>query len=329
MKRILDYTIGACDRDVTVLDFLREKGYSRHMLTGFKAFPETLLLNGERPSGRTLLREGDLLRVALPQETSPEKILPVEMDLSILYEDEDCLVIDKPADTPVHPSQGNYENTLANGVAWYYQSRGESCVFRCINRLDRDTTGVVLLAKNALSASVLSSQMKQRQIRRTYLALAEGITPERGIIDEPIARAAGSTILREVRPDGERAVTAFERLAVSNGLSLLELHLATGRTHQIRVHMKHIGHPLIGDFLYYPEMSRIRRQALHSYRLEFRHPVTGAPLSFQAPIPEDFLNAFYPERRDRIPCRGSQARSAEERDRPPSSAETEGDFSVC
>ena len=161
----------------------------------------------------------------------------MQLPLDILYEDEDILVLNKPADMPVHPSAGNYENTLANGVAWYYKQQGENFVYRCINRLDRDTTGVLVLAKNPLSGALLSAQMKQRQIRRTYLALTDGIPPEKGTVSAPIARMDDSVITREVNWEhGETAVTHYERLAVSNGYSLVELHLDTGRTHQIRVH---------------------------------------------------------------------------------------------
>lgn len=194
---------------------------------------------------------------------------------------------------PVHPSMGNYENTLANGIAWYFSQKGEDFVYRCINRLDRDTTGALILAKNPLSAAVLSVQMKRRQIRRTYLALVDGVLPESGVVDAPIARMEGSVITREVNFEtGESAVTHYERLAVGRYYSLAELHLETGRTHQIRVHMKYIGHPLPGDYLYHPDYRRIQRQPLHSFQLEFTHPITKEPMLFTAPVPEDFRIAF-------------------------------------
>ena len=222
-----------------------------------------------------------------------ETIAAENIPLDILYEDEDILVLNKPADMPVHPSAGNYENTLANGVAWYYRQQGETFVYRCINRLDRDTTGVLVLAKNPLSGALLSTQMKQRRIRRTYLALTDGIPPEKGTVRAPIARVNDSVITREVNFErGEPAVTHYERLAVSNGYALVELHLETGRTHQIRVHMNYIGCPLPGDFLYHPVFDRIGRQALHSFQLEFEHPITKEPLRFLAPVPEDFRKAF-------------------------------------
>ena len=155
------------------------------------------------------------------------------------------------------------------------------------------TTGVLVLAKNPLSGALLSTQMKQRRIRRTYLALTDGIPPEKGTVRAPIARVNDSVITREVNFErSEPAVTHYERLAVSNGYALVELHLETGRTHQIRVHMNYIGCPLPGDFLYHPVFDRIGRQALHSFQLEFEHPITKEPLRFLAPVPEDFRKAF-------------------------------------
>ena len=294
MERVLEYIISSDTNPVTVLDFLKQEGFSRHILSSMKnSSGNCIVLNGERGFGRSVLKEGDRLVVTVPEVESGENIIRTEMDLDILYEDEDILVINKPAGMPVHPSMGNYENTLANGIAWYFSRKGEDFVYRCINRLDRDTTGALILAKNPLSAAVLSVQMKRRQIRRTYLALVDGVLPESGVVDAPIARMEGSVITREVNFDtGESAVTHYERLAVGRYYSLAELHLETGRTHQIRVHMKYIGHPLPGDYLYHPDYRRIQRQPLHSFQLEFTHPITKEPMLFTAPVPEDFRIAF-------------------------------------
>lgn len=294
MERVLEYIISSDTNPVTVLDFLKQEGFSRHILSSMKnSSGNCIVLNGERGFGRSVLKEGDRLVVTVPEVESGENIIRTEMDLDILYEDEDILVINKPAGMPVHPSMGNYENTLANGIAWYFSQKGEDFVYRCINRLDRDTTGALILAKNPLSAAVLSVQMKRRQIRRTYLALVDGVLPESGVVDAPIARMEGSVITREVNFEtGESAVTHYERLAVGRYYSLAELHLETGRTHQIRVHMKYIGHPLPGDYLYHPDYRRIQRQPLHSFQLEFTHPITKEPMLFTAPVPEDFRTAF-------------------------------------
>ena len=294
MERVLEYIISSDTNPVTVLDFLKQEGFSRHILSSMKnSSGNCIVLNGERGFGRSVLKEGDRLVVTVPEVESGENIIRTEMDLDILYEDEDILVINKPAGMPVHPSMGNYENTLANGIAWYFSRKGEDFVYRCINRLDRDTTGALILAKNPLSAAVLSVQMKRRQIRRTYLALVDGVLPESGVVDAPIARMEGSVITREVNFEtGESAVTHYERLAVGRYYSLAELHLETGRSHQIRVHMKYIGHPLPGDYLYHPDYRRIQRQPLHSFQLEFTHPITKEPMLFTAPVPEDFRIAF-------------------------------------
>ena len=292
MNRIFHYQITENEQGTTVLDFLRKKGFSRHILSSMKADKEALTRNGQRIGGEQLLA-GDHFRVRLLETVDSDGIVPVSMPLSILYEDEDILVINKPADMPVHPSIGNYTNTLANGVAAYLDAKDEHSPFRCINRLDRDTSGALILAKNAFSAAVLSTQMRNRQIRRTYLAVVEGITPPNGTISAPISRVDDSVIERHVDfLRGEPAVTHYERLEVKNEHSLLEIHLETGRTHQIRVHMGYIGHPLPADYLYHPVYDCFKRQPLHSLQLEFRHPVTDKPMCLLAPVSEDMCNAF-------------------------------------
>lgn len=293
MNRIFHYQITENEQGTTVLDFLRKKGFSRHILSSMKADKEALTRNGQRIGGREQLLAGDHFRVRLLETVDSDGIVPVSMPLSILYEDEDILVINKPADMPVHPSIGNYTNTLANGVAAYLDAKDEHSPFRCINRLDRDTSGALILAKNAFSAAVLSTQMRNRQIRRTYLAVVEGITPPNGTISAPISRVDDSVIERHVDfLRGEPAVTHYERLETKNEHSLLEIHLETGRTHQIRVHMGYIGHPLPADYLYHPVYDCFKRQPLHSLQLEFRHPVTDKPMCLLAPVSEDMCNAF-------------------------------------
>ncbi len=303
MKRIFEYIIpeNAPDSPIpcTLRKFLQSKGFSRHILVRMKPYPDSILLNHQHTFLNQMVQPGDVATITLRDTESSEKILPVNLPLQILYEDLDILVLDKPANMPIHPSQGNYDNTLANAVAYYYQQQNETFVYRCINRLDRDTTGALVLAKNALSAALLSHMMQKRQIHRTYLALAEGILPERGTIDAPIGRVCDSTIERQVdHLHGERAVTHYQRLKICGDYSLVQLKLETGRTHQIRVHMKHIGHPLPGDFLYNPNYQHFQRQPLHSWKLEFFHPITGAALTFTAPLPEDMrhqslIDSFY------------------------------------
>ena len=294
MERIFEYQISSAEEGRKLGDFLREKGYSRQLLRQLKETEDGLLRNGQPTFMTIALKNGDQIRVRLLEKAEgSEAIMPAPLPFEIVYEDEDLLVINKPADMPIHPSFQNHGNTLADALTWHYQQQGKEFVYRCINRLDRDTTGLLIVARHQLSASILSDMVRKREIHREYLAIVEGIPPEKGTISAPIGRKEGSAILREVNFEtGEPAQTHFTRLETRNGLSLVSLKLETGRTHQIRVHMGYIGCPLIGDYLYYPDHTRIGRQALHSYRLSFLHPITGKALSFTAPLPEDMERAF-------------------------------------
>ena len=294
MERIFEYQISSAEEGRKLGDFLREKGYSRQLLRQLKETENGLLRNGQPTFMTIALKNGDRIRVRLLEKAEgSEAIMPAPLPFEIVYEDEDLLVVNKPADMPIHPSFQNHGNTLADALTWHYQQQGKEFVYRCINRLDRDTTGLLIVARHQLSASILSDMVRKREIHREYLAIVEGIPPEKGTISAPIGRKEGSAILREVNFEtGEPAQTHFTRLETRNGLSLVSLKLETGRTHQIRVHMGYIGCPLIGDYLYYPDNTRIGRQALHSYRLSFLHPITGKALSFTAPLPEDMERAF-------------------------------------
>ena len=277
---------------MSIRDFLEKKRYPHAVRVQLKQHPEQVLHNGQPALLRTPLLAGDELQIRILERASSDGIRPMPIPLSICYEDEDLLLINKPAGLPVHPSQNHYLDTLANGICNYYQHSGEPFVFRCINRLDKDTSGLLLIAKNMLSGAILSQDIKNRQIHRTYLAIVSGHLPEgeNGTIDAPIGRAEHSTILRRVDPQaGQRAVTHYRVLRALPDRSLVELWLETGRTHQIRVHMTSIGHPLMGDDLYHPQAKDdgIPRQALHSCALEFSHPISGAPMRFYQPLPDD------------------------------------------
>lgn len=299
MERTLTWQIQKPYHTWKIEDFLRLQGCSHHVLTHLKRTERGICLNDTWAYSSQRMQTGDILQIHLSEQESSDHIVPVPLPLSIIYEDEDILVLNKPADMPIHPSIHNYENTLANAVAWYYEQQGISFVYRCINRLDRDTSGLLIIAKHMLSGAILSQMSARREISREYLAITEGILPESGTITAPIARLEGSAIMRCVDYErGETAVTHFQRLSVhqkENGelLSLASVHLETGRTHQIRIHMKHIGHPLIGDFLYHPDSRTwITRQALHSHKLEFRHPITGEQMHFSCPLPDDMIHAI-------------------------------------
>ena len=292
MNRTIEYTIPESQNGLRVEQFLRRKGYSRQNFTEIKRMPQSILVNGIHYYMRQTLAAGDHLQVCICETESSEKIPPVKLPLNIVYEDEDILVINKPAGMPIHPSMKNYYNSLANALAWYYQDQGKPFIFRCSNRLDRDTSGLTIVAKHYVSAGILSAMIANKAtsgITREYLAIAKGsVRPLEGTITAPLGRKEGSIIERTVDfENGESAVTHYRVLDEKNGHSLVSLILETGRTHQIRTHMKHLGYPLIGDYLYNPDMERIQRQALHAWKLIFRHPITGEILSFTAPLPKD------------------------------------------
>ncbi len=287
MTRCFHYEITSAYDGITIGQYLKRREYSRHIVIHLKKRPEAIHLNGQHAWVNDSLHPGDVLDIRLYEEESSPNIIPVPLPLHIIYEDDDLIIVNKPADMPVHPSQHNHDNTVANALMFYYEQQHQPFVFRCISRLDRDTTGLLIIAKHMLSASLLSDMMARREIHREYLAIVTGKLPAAGTITAPIARLPGSAIARCVDNNGAYARTNYRRMNMQNDYSLAALRLETGRTHQIRVHMKHIGHPLTGDFLYNPDYdadnSAIKRQALHSWRLSFIHPVTKEPLHFTAP----------------------------------------------
>ncbi len=281
------YIAGEAEQGMAVGQFLKERGYSRHALTLLKQTEGGILCNGREVYLSQPLRKGDRMDLFLKEEV-PEEIEPVELPFGIVYEDDDLMVVDKPADMPVHPSMKNHDNTLANAAAWYGRTKGDSFVYRCVNRLDRDTTGLLILAKHILSATGLYGQMRAREIRRTYLAIVKGMIREEGTIDLPVGRKEDSAIERMIDLEhGERAVTHYRPVRQGKDWTLIECRLETGRTHQIRVHMSSFGHPLIGDFLYGSREEQMPRQALHSWKLSFVHPIMGRPMEFVSPLPPD------------------------------------------
>ena len=289
MERIITYTIDNASMGLRIEQYLRRRGYSYQNLARLKKMRESILLNGAWTYMRTAVKDDDILTVHIQEPESSPNIPPVKLPLDIVYEDEDIVVVNKPAGMPVHPSLNNYENSLANGLMYYYQEQGKPFIFRCTNRLDRDTSGLTVVAKHMVSSSILSSMGMRHEITREYLAIVRGaLKPSEGTIDAPIGRTGSSLIERKIDfENGERAVTHYRVVEEQNGHSLISLILETGRTHQIRVHMKYIGHPLVGDYLYNPDMEYIDRQALHSHRLSFTHPVTGEKMEFTAPLPAD------------------------------------------
>lgn len=294
MNRNIDYIIDEDSAGLRVEQFLRRKRYSGQNLSEIKRMPKSILVNGVHYYMRQELSTGDHLQVRICETQNSEKIPPTKLPLDIIYEDEDLLVLNKPAGMPIHPSLNNYTNSMANALAYYFQSQGKPFIFRCCNRLDRDTSGLTIVSKHLVSGSILSDMTKYREVHREYLAIARGsVTPSEGTIQAPLGRKDGTIIERTVDWEhGEDAVTHYKVVKEANGHSLVSLRLETGRTHQIRIHMKHLGYPLIGDYLYNPDMEYMTRQALHSHHMEFTHPITGEHMSFTAPLPEDMARVM-------------------------------------
>lgn len=288
MEREILYIIDGEYKDIQ--DYLKAKGYSASNITTLKKYENGIMLNGVWAYMNQKPAVNDRLLVRVCENKKSENIVPVDIKLDIRYEDEDIIVINKGSDMPIHTSLNNYENSLANALMYYYN--GENFVFRCINRLDKDTTGLTIVAKHFLSAGILNIAMQNRQIKRVYNAIVkdDGRLPDADTIDLPIAREDDTLIKRKVSPDGQRAVTHFKVLQRFEKYSLIELRLETGRTHQIRVHMSHIGAPLVGDYLYneddYGKISV--RPLLHSKSLEFIHPITGERMYLECNLPVDF-----------------------------------------
>ena len=287
MERIVTYHWEACQSGTTVERFLRRQGVSHRVLIDLKNTSNGISINGAPVRTIDRLPAHGTLRICLPETDCSDTIPQADIPLQILYEDDDLFVLNKPAGIAVHPSPQNRENTIANGLAALYAKREQPFVFRAIGRLDKNTSGLIVLAKNALSAGLLTAQASQKILYHTYLAVCTGQLPESGTIHAPIGRAEDSVIRRIVRADGDRAITHYARLDTANGYSLARVWLETGRTHQIRVHFSHIGHPLPGDFLYHPDFSKIDRHALHAHTLTLWQPITGQPLFFTAPLPPD------------------------------------------
>ncbi|GGC74857.1 pseudouridine synthase [Thalassobacillus devorans] len=274
-----------------VRDYLGSvRAFSRQLLKQIKQ-SQGLRVNGADVTVRKVLHAGDRVEVALPIVKPAERLEPVALELVIVYEDDDLLILDKPAGLAVMPSM-NHDVTLANGIIAYYEKHGVPSTVHIVTRLDKDTSGLVLVAKHAYSHSLLSRGYIG-PIEKTYWALVEGhLINKEGMIDVPIGRKEGSIIEREIREDGQPAVTRYHVLRPLHAHSLVELELLTGRTHQIRIHMRHMGHPLAGDDLYGGSLSIMKRQALHCRRLTFPHPITGEVVSCEAELPADIKRAI-------------------------------------
>ena len=286
-----EYTVTKEDEGVPVKGLLRTKfSFSSRLLTKLK-YQHLVFLNGEEVAGWISPQIGDILSFKLPEEKSdfPAEDIPIYP----VFEDDDLLILNKQPGVIVHPTKGHPLHTIANGLMKYMQDTGQTFKIRFVNRLDMDTTGLLIVAKNSHSQDDLTKQMKANTIEKRYIAIVNGIVKEDAFtIDLPIGRPDPENVARGVMLEGGYPsvthVKVLESFPKGKGYTMVELLLETGRTHQIRVHMSHIGYPLVGDYLYGGEAPwLLDRQALHAYKLSFNHPVTGKRLTVEAPLPND------------------------------------------
>lgn len=286
MRRVLQIRIAAASDGRLLRDYLRrEWNVSTALLRKIKTYPNGMLLNGKPVFVTAPVHTGDILELLLDDGAAQSAYTPCTLPVSAVYEDDDLLLVDKPAGMPVHPGPGHHGDTLSDAVVTGYQARGQRFVFRPVNRLDAGTSGLLAIAKNAYIHQRLKQQLHTDAFIREYLAVAVGVIDRPGTIDAPIARCADSVIRRRVDAAGAPAVTTYTPVRCANGYTLLRLRLYTGRTHQIRVHLAYIGHPLAGDFLYGAELPGFHRVALHACLLALQHPLTGQTLTFESPLP--------------------------------------------
>ena len=295
-RRWVEHTVTEDEAGRTVQEILTGTlGISRRMIQKLTR-AKGIHLNRKNAYLARKVRAGDVVaaRVTVAEEPGLE---PVAMDLAIVHEDAEVLVIDKPPFLLVHPTSPEQARTLAHGVAHHFRERGLHAKVRPVHRIDRDTSGLVLFAKSALAHQRLDRQLREGQIERDYLALAHGsVAEDAGVVDAPIGRHERHPHLRAVHPGGEHAVTRWRVVERFADATLLELVLETGRTHQIRVHMAHAGHPVIGDRQYGGKsVGGLKRQALHASRLSFHHPSTDERLTLESPLPDDLARV-----RDRL-----------------------------
>ena len=290
MNRTLIYEITSEYDGFQIDKFLKTQGYSSANITAIKKMPNNVVINGEWVHMNRKLAAGEVLTVNISEEDSSEKIPPVEMSLDIVYEDEDIIVINKPAGLSIHPSLNHYEDSLANGLAYYYEQQGKPFIFRCANRLDKNTSGLTVIAKHLVSGNILSTMVKNREFHREYYAIVRGTLDEpEGTIDAPIGRdKQDRKKMCVTKENGKEAVTHFKVLKRYKGYTLINLSLETGRTHQIRVHMKYIGYPVYNDPVYTNHKCTSFGQFLHSWKIDFDHPITKEHLHFEVPVPNEF-----------------------------------------
>ena len=284
----LNYIIKKTDNYINVKEVLKNYFKISYRLLLRLKNTKNILLNGSPTYVSKEVTSGDEIYIIIDFIEDNSNIVPTKMNLDILYEDDCYLVINKPPNLPVHPSMSYYENSLSNGVRYYFDSIGLKKKIRPVNRLDKDTSGIVIFAKNEYIQECLISQMKSKEFEKQYIAVCNGLfSKKNGTIDLPIARKPESIIERCVDSNGDISITHYEVINEINNTSVVRCLLETGRTHQIRVHLSSIGHPILGDTLYGEKNTNIARQLLHAYKVKLIHPLTKKIVTYIAPIPND------------------------------------------
>ena len=289
MKKNMTYRIE--EGNITIKDFLLSNNISSKAISTLKKQVDGILVNGKVQFTNYKLQPNDILSINLDENNDYENIIATKMDLDILYEDDDIVIVNKSADITVHPSKKYFTNSLVNGLTYYYQNKNMDVKLHCITRLDKETSGCVLFAKNRIAANCLSNMVKQKEISKTYLSLASGkVSKQHFLISAPISRISKGNILRCVDfQTGKEALTECFLLEYypSNDISLLKCLLHTGRTHQIRVHLQYINHPIVSDSLYNKSCKLLLRQGLHCYNIRFIHPISHQLIDVTSQLPAD------------------------------------------
>ena len=289
MKKNMTYRIE--EGNITIKDFLLSNNISSKAISTLKKQVDGILVNGKVQFTNYKLQPNDILSINLDENNDYENIIATKMDLDILYEDDDIVIVNKSADITVHPSKKYFTNSLVNGLTYYYQNKNMDVKLHCITRLDKETSGCVLFAKNRIAANCLSNMVKQKEISKTYLSLASGkVSKQHFLISAPISRISKGNILRCVDfQTGKEALTECFLLGYypSNDISLLKCLLHTGRTHQIRVHLQYINHPIVSDSLYNKSCNLLLRQGLHCYNIKFIHPISHQLIDVTSQLPAD------------------------------------------
>lgn len=294
MPKILTFHIHKDEENQSVHHFLRKHlEFTKSQIRSLKFRENGITVNNSRCRINYILKSGDILKLILEEETPESHIVPLFQPISVLYEDDDVLVVNKPAGILVHPVGGHYKDTLSNMVSAYYQVQNENIMIRPVGRLDKDTSGAVIFAKNKIAAARFSQKNNNPGFEKEYLAIISGIPDHlKGEIHSPLGRCPGKPLKTQVDANGKSALTSYEVEETFSSSALLRVRIATGRTHQIRVHMASIGHPLLGDRLYGTEESLsfegFSRTALHAASVQFKQPFSGQKIRIEAPLPEDF-----------------------------------------